>query len=157
MARFCMSLNKITVWEIFKMNKNFYQLYDILQNSFKKILTNKENSIDRATDLIVQSIKKDQLVHIFGTGGHSSMGATEMFWRIGCLAAMNPLLNPSILPSMGAKHSNWMERTEGLVPTILNAYNWLFDFIYTAKIKKNIRSTDLIKEKNTKYEGEKFQ
>ena len=157
MARFCMNLNKITVWEIFEMNKNFYQLYDILQNSFKKILTNKENSIDRATDLIVQSIKKDQLVHIFGTGGHSSMGATEMFWRVGCLAAMNPLLDPSILPSMGAKHSNWMERTEGLVPSILNAYNWLFDFIYTAKIKKIIRSTDLIKEKNTKYEGEKFQ
>jgi len=84
------------------------------------------------------------------------MGATEMFWRIGCLAAMNPLLDPSILPSMGAKHSNWMKRTEGLVPSILNAYNWLFDFIYTDKIKK-IRSTDLIKEKNTKYEGEKFQ
>ena len=31
-----------------------------------------------------------------------------------CLAPMNPLLDPSLLPSMGAKHSNWMERTEGL-------------------------------------------
>ena len=105
------------------MNKNFYQLYDILQSTFKKILTNEENSIDRATDLIVQSIKNDQLVHIFGTGGHSSMGATEMFWRAGCLAAINPLLDPSLLPSMGAKHSNWMERTEGLAPSILSAYN----------------------------------
>lgn len=105
------------------MNKNFYQLYDILQSTFKEILTNEENSIDRATDLIVQSIKKDQLVHIFGTGGHSSMGATEMFWRAGCLAAINPLLDPSLLPSMGAKHSNWMERTEGLAPSILSAYN----------------------------------
>jgi len=52
------------------MNKNFYQLFDILQKSFKKILTNEENSIDRAIDLIAQSIQKDQLVHIFGTGGH---------------------------------------------------------------------------------------
>lgn len=105
------------------MNKNFNQLYDILNGAFKKILENEETSIDCATDLIVQSIKKDQLVHIFGTGGHSSIGATEMFWRAGCLAAINPLLDPSLLPSMGAKHSNWMERTEGLAPSILSAYN----------------------------------
>ena len=104
------------------MNKNFYQLYEILNGAFKKILENEETSIDRATDLMVQSIKKDQLIHIFGTGGHSTMGATEMFWRAGCLAAVNPLLDPCLLPGMGAKHSNWMERTEGLAPTILSAY-----------------------------------
>jgi len=104
------------------MNKNFYQLYEILNGAFKKILENEETSIDRATDLMVQSIKKDQLIHIFGTGGHSTMGATEMFWRAGCLAVINPLLDPCLLPGMGAKHSNWMERTEGLAPTILSAY-----------------------------------
>jgi uncharacterized phosphosugar-binding protein len=104
------------------MNKNFYQLYEILNGAFKKILENEETSIDCATDLMVQSIKKDQLIHIFGTGGHSTMGATEMFWRAGCLAAINPLLDPCLLPGMGAKRSNWMERTEGLAPTILSAY-----------------------------------
>jgi len=104
------------------MNNNFYQLYEVLDGAFKKILKNEEVSIDRATDLIVQSIKKDQLIHIFGTGGHSTMGATEMFWRAGCLAVVNPLLDPCLLPGMGAKHSNWMERTEGLAPTILSAY-----------------------------------
>lgn len=105
------------------MNKLFYKFYNGIQNSFKKILETEEISIDRATDLMSQSIKKDQLIHIFGTGGHSSMGATEMFWRAGCLAAVNPLLDPSILPSMGAKHSNWMERTEGLASSILSSYN----------------------------------
>ena len=104
------------------MNKNFYQLYEVLNGAFQKILKNEEVSIDCATDLMVQSIKKDQLIHIFGTGGHSTMGATEMFWRAGCLAAVNPLLDPCLLPGMGAKHSNWMERTEGLAPTILSAY-----------------------------------
>lgn len=104
------------------MNKNFYQLYEVLNGAFKKILENEENSVDCATDLIVQSIKKDQLIHIFGTGGHSTMGATEMFWRAGTLAAINPLLDPCLLPGMGAKHSNLMERTEGLAPTILSAY-----------------------------------
>lgn len=45
-----------------------------------------------------------------------------MFWRAGCLAPINPLLDPCLLPGMGAKHSNWMERTEGLAPSILSAY-----------------------------------
>lgn len=105
------------------MNKNFNKFYETITTSFKQVLQNEEDSINRASDLIVQSIKKDQLIHIIGTGGHSTMGATEMFWRAGCLAAVNPLLDPSLLPSMGAKHSNWMERTEGLAPSILSAYN----------------------------------
>ncbi len=104
------------------MNKYFNQLYQNLDEAFKKVLENEESAIDRATDLMVESIKKDQLIHIMGTGGHSTMGATEMFWRAGCLAAVNPLLDPSLLPGMGAKHSNWMERTEGLAPSILSAY-----------------------------------
>ncbi len=105
------------------MNKYYCEFFNIIQNSFQKILETEEVPIDQATDLMVESIKKDQLIHIFGTGGHSSIGATEMFWRAGCLAAINPLLDPSILPSMGAKHSNWMERTEGLAPSILSSYN----------------------------------
>lgn len=105
------------------MNKNYDNFYNILSSLFRKILQNEEDSISHASDLIVQSIKADQLIHIFGTGGHSSMGATEMFWRAGCLAAINPLLDSSILPSMGAKHSNWMERTEGLAASILSSYN----------------------------------
>lgn len=104
------------------MNKNFQQLYEIVDGAFKKILETEEAAIDRAAELTAASIEQDQLVHIIGTGGHSQMGAMEMFWRAGCLAPMNPLLDPSLLPSMGAKHSNWMERTEGLAPSILSAY-----------------------------------
>lgn len=105
------------------MNQNYNNFHNILNSTFQNILQSEEDSINRATNLIAESIKKDQLIHIFGTGGHSSMGAMEMFWRAGCLAPMNPLLDPSILPSMGAKHSNWMERTEGLAPSILSSYD----------------------------------
>lgn len=104
------------------MNENFKKLYDVVDGAFEKILETEESSVDRAAELVAASIKADQLVHIIGTGGHSQMGAMEMFWRAGCLAPMNPLLDPSLLPSMGAKHSNWMERTEGLATSILSAY-----------------------------------
>ena len=104
------------------MKENFKKLYETVDGAIKKILQTEESSIDRAAKLVASSIERDQLVHIIGTGGHSQMGAMEMFWRAGCLAPMNPLLDPSLLPSMGAKHSNWMERTEGLAPSILSAY-----------------------------------
>ena len=104
------------------MNKNFQKLYEMVNGAIKKILETEEAAIDRAAELTASSIEQDQLVHIIGTGGHSQMGAMEMFWRAGCLAPINPLLDPSLLPSMGAKHSNWMERTEGLAPSILSAY-----------------------------------
>jgi uncharacterized phosphosugar-binding protein len=103
------------------MNRNFEQLYKTLNDCFQRILSNEEQSIGQAAGLMAESIKRDELIHVIGTGGHSTMGATEMFWRAGCLAAINPLLEPALLPAMGAKHSNWMERTEGLAPSILSA------------------------------------
>jgi uncharacterized phosphosugar-binding protein len=104
------------------MKENYRQLYEIVDGAIRKILETQESSIDRAAELVSASIQRDQLVHIIGTGGHSQMGAMEMFWRAGCLAPINPLLDPSLLPSMGAKHSSWMERTEGLASSILSAY-----------------------------------
>jgi uncharacterized phosphosugar-binding protein len=104
------------------MKENYRKLYETVDGAIKKILETEEGSIDRAAELVSASIQRDQLVHIIGTGGHSQMGAMEMFWRAGCLAPINPLLDPSLLPSMGAKHSNWMERTEGLASSILSAY-----------------------------------
>jgi len=53
MARYCMNLYKITIGEKCKMNKIFFQLYEILQSTFKEILKNEDNSIDCAIDLIV--------------------------------------------------------------------------------------------------------
>ncbi len=104
------------------MNANLWQFHDVVDGAYRKILETEEGSIDRAADLVAGSIQRDELINVFGTGGHSSMGAMEMFWRAGALAAIRPLLEPAILPSMGAKHSNWMERTEGLAASVLNAY-----------------------------------
>ena len=104
------------------MKKSYKQLYDVVNKAMTSILETQEHAIEAGATLMADAIRRDELVHIIGTGGHSQMGAMEMFWRAGCLAPINPLLDPSLLPSMGAKHSNWMERTEGLAPSILNAY-----------------------------------
>ena len=80
-------------------------------------------AIHRAAELVCSTIMKDELVHVVGTGGHSNMGTYEMFCRAGCLAAVNPLLDPSTLLSAGALRSMAMERTPGLARVELDAFN----------------------------------
>jgi len=104
------------------MNRDFQKYHKALTVALDRIMQTQEEAVDRAADFMAASIRRDELIHVFGTGGHSSMGAEEMFWRAGCLAPVNPILEPALLPGMGARHSNWIERTEGIAPSILNAY-----------------------------------
>jgi uncharacterized phosphosugar-binding protein len=80
-------------------------------------------AIGRAAKLMSAAIMKDELVHVIGTGGHSNMGTYEMFCRAGCLAAVNPLLDPSTLLSAGALRSIAMERTPGLARILFDTFN----------------------------------
>jgi uncharacterized phosphosugar-binding protein len=73
----------------------------------------------RAADLIAGRLRQGELVHVFGTGGHSIMGAMELFWRAGGLAALNPLFPPGIANIEG--HPN-TERLVGFASSILDYY-----------------------------------
>ena len=105
-----------------KMNGYADAYHKSIVEAFNLINKEYNNEISQAADLMVGSIERDELIHIFGTGGHSTMGAMELFWRAGSLAPINPLLDASLLPSNGAVHSNWMERTEGLAMNIMKSY-----------------------------------
>ncbi|MBI9095247.1 MAG: SIS domain-containing protein [Sphaerochaeta sp.] len=96
-------------------NKSIVEAFDLINQEY-------DTTISQAAELMVASIERDELIHVFGTGGHSTMGAMEIFWRAGSLAPVNPLLDASLLPSNGAVHSNWMERTEGLAANIMHSY-----------------------------------
>jgi uncharacterized phosphosugar-binding protein len=104
------------------MNKHADAYHQTINTAFELIDKEYDGAISRAADLMVASVEKDELIHIIGTGGHSTLGAMELFWRAGSLANINPLLDPSVMPSNGAVHSNWMERTEGLAPSIIHSY-----------------------------------
>ncbi|HUX22656.1 MAG TPA: SIS domain-containing protein [Spirochaetia bacterium] len=104
------------------MTNYLRKFQESIDKTFLRIVETEEKSIDAASDLLVGSIKRDELIYIIGTGGHSMIGAMEMFWRAGCLAPFQPLLEPGLMVSEGAKHSNWIERTEGLAPSVLSSY-----------------------------------
>ena len=103
--------------------KRYWQQYrDTLNTCLDSVFEQNEAAVAKAAGYLVAAIKKDQLVHIIGTGGHSTLGAMELFWRAGSLAPISPLLDPALLISQGALHSNKMERTEGLAKPILDSY-----------------------------------
>ena len=87
-----------------------------------QIVSVNAEALDTAGDLAAEVIAGDDLVHIIGTGGHSTLGPQEIFWRAGCLAAVNPLLPPSLLIPMGARTSNVMERSSGIASAVLDSY-----------------------------------
>lgn len=85
-------------------------------------IAKEEPTIRKAADIIANAIIGDHMVHILGTGGHSNMGAEEVLWRAGGLAAWNPILDPGTNLIHGAKRSNIIERTPGYAIGVLDAY-----------------------------------
>ncbi len=83
------------------------------------IVENEEKNITRTTGLAAKMVEEDRLIHVFGTGGHSIMGAMEIFWRAGGLANTNPLFPAGL--SLIDSHPN-IERTTKLAKSVLQYY-----------------------------------
>jgi uncharacterized phosphosugar-binding protein len=71
------------------------------------------DAIGRAAEVAADHIRRDQLVHIFGPGGHSNLGAQEVFFRAGGLMHISAILDEGTLLSNGALRSMAIERTPG--------------------------------------------
>jgi len=84
-----------------------------------EIVEKEERKIDKAAELLAEYVKQGKLIHVFGTGGHSTMGAMEVFWRAGGLAPINAIFPPGV--SVSDSHPN-TERLVGYAPIILKHY-----------------------------------
>lgn len=51
-------------------------------------MTHEQDALSRAADLLIEKLQEDRVIHVFGTGGHSIIGAMEMFQRAGCIQSM---------------------------------------------------------------------
>lgn len=99
-----------------KLIDDFYmKITDILT----KIKNEEEKNIQKAVQLLADVIEEKKLIYVFGTGGHSVMGAMEIFWRAGQLVPINAIFPPGV--SVAASHPN-TERVEGYAKFILRHY-----------------------------------
>ena len=95
---------------------------NIVIGLFGQIEKQEQDGIDKAATVLMETIKKDQLIHVIGPGGHSNMGAYEIFYRAGGLVPVNAILDPGTLVSMGARRSTIIERTPGYGKAVLEAF-----------------------------------
>lgn len=98
----------------------FYR--DTVIRLLQEIEEKERGSIDKAADFMAQTIKEEKMIHVIGPGGHSNIGAYELFYRAGGLVPVNAILDPGTLLSMGAQRSTIIERTPGYGVAVLEAF-----------------------------------
>jgi len=106
------------VYNLHKVDEYFNKVVELLE----KIKSTEIENVEKAADAMVQAILQNRLIHVFGTGGHSDLGAREMFWRAGGLAPVNAILDPGISLEHGARRATSVERTPGYAQAVLKQY-----------------------------------
>lgn len=95
------------------------RFHDEVVRLLRRIATEEHEAIARAATLLADVIARDHLIFVFGTGAHSYIGAEEMFYRSGGLAAVYPVLDPGVSLAFGARRSTAIERLVDYAPRVL--------------------------------------
>lgn len=93
--------------------------FEKISTLIERLHREEKGNIEKASRIVANAIKQDRVIHVFGTGGHSAIGAQEVFYRAGGLIPINPILDPGIMLSFGALRSTSIERIPGYASTIL--------------------------------------
>jgi len=76
------------------------------------IMAREASHIEEAARVVTQSLRRDGVLHMFGSG-HSHLPAEEAFYRSGGLAAVSPLLDPSLMFHEGTEKCIALEKWDG--------------------------------------------
>lgn len=98
------------------------QYFEKVTEALRQIEEKETEAITEAAEVMSDAIIEDELIHVIGPGGHSNIGAHEMFWRAGGLVPINPILDAGTALIHGAKRSNYIERTPGYAKAVFDAY-----------------------------------
>lgn len=90
-------------------------LEKIEQEQYKNILA--------AATLMKDAIAQDQLIHVFGGGGHTTLPVGEMFFRAGGLCNINPIMETALSVFNQALKYLEMERCENFGRAIVKYYD----------------------------------
>lgn len=92
-----------------------------ITGTLERIEEEEREAMDRAAELVADTIERDGLIFVFGCG-HSHLPALDAFYRAGGLANVSPVLDADLMLYNGAAKSSRMEKMSGLVPEILRRY-----------------------------------
>jgi len=84
-----------------------------------RIVAEEGDAIMRAGAIVADRIAQDRLIFVIGPGGHSQIGAEEVFSRAGGLACVVSFLDHGFYLGNGSARSMAIERTPGYAHAIL--------------------------------------
>jgi len=105
------------------MSQYTKQYFNKIVSMYESIVADENGGIEAAAKLMASTIMDGKLIHVIGTGGHSNLGACEMFWRAGGLVPIDAILDPGTSLNYGALRSNHIERLSGYAKAVLDAYH----------------------------------
>ena len=86
----------------------------------EQIAREEGEAIMRAAQAVADRIAQDRLIYVIGPGGHSQIGAEEVFSRAGGLACVWAFIDDGFYIGHGAGRSMAIERTPGYARAILS-------------------------------------
>jgi uncharacterized phosphosugar-binding protein len=94
-----------------------------VQELMEVIKQKEQEKIVKAAQVMADCIASDRMIHISGSGGHSSIIAEDALYRKGGLACVNPILDPTFSLSHGAVlEINHMEGLYDVTPVLIDYY-----------------------------------
>jgi uncharacterized phosphosugar-binding protein len=85
-----------------------------------QIATEEGEAIVKAGVAVADRIAEDRLIYVIGPGGHSQIGAEEVFSRAGGLACIVSFIDQGFYLGNGAARSMRIERTPGYAKALLD-------------------------------------
>lgn len=88
----------------------------------ERVRKEQAGNVEKAADLMVEAIRKDELIHVYGGGGHTTLCMGEMFFRAGGLANINPIMETGLSVFNQATKYLELERTVNYGSSIVKYY-----------------------------------
>jgi uncharacterized phosphosugar-binding protein len=93
--------------------------YGEIGSLLQRIVNEEQRAVRGAATALADVIARDRLIAVIGPGGHSNIGAEEMFYRSGGFACVWPVFDPGFSLAFGARRSTAVERVPGYVSRVL--------------------------------------
>ena len=65
-------------------------------SALRKVEDLQVDNIEAAAELMADAIERDELIHVYGGGGHTTLVMGEIFFRAGGLANINPIMETGL-------------------------------------------------------------
>lgn len=99
--------------------KAYKQVFEGMEKTLKKIQETQVPNIEKAAQLIADSVMNDGIIHAFGAG-HSNLLAEEISFRAGTIVPINHIIDISVAGTVNVVKSAYVERLEGIGSAIFD-------------------------------------